>query len=167
LTVAGELRAQRIKDSTATNPMFSFVAPRYFTAYAESVFPINFFIDGRQTDQQLNLDDAIGFFRDMKFPDGFFRAAQPMSTEGIDEVAAAHPIAPGGNNGTVNSYTPDPNSADFSTFCKLYVDFVNQTIKSLYPDPTGVLREGLNRNLNFLYEFIDTPDCPQVFPYGQ
>jgi hypothetical protein len=47
LTVAGELRIQRIQESIATNPEFSFVSPRYVTAYAESVFPINFFIDGR------------------------------------------------------------------------------------------------------------------------
>ncbi|KXN81289.1 Aromatic peroxygenase [Leucoagaricus sp. SymC.cos] len=167
LTVAGELRQRRIQDSITTNPTFSFVAPRYFTAYAESVFPINFFIDGRQTDKQLDLNDALGFFRDMKFPDGFFRAGQPTSADGIEVVAAAHPIAPGANQGAVNTYTPDPNSADFSSFCKLYVNFVNQTIKSLYPDPTGVLRDALNRNLNFLYEFINTPACPQVFPYGQ
>ncbi|KAL0571572.1 Aromatic peroxygenase [Marasmius crinis-equi] len=167
LTVAGELRFQRIQDSIATNPQFSFVSPRFFTAYAESTFPINFFIDGRQTDGQLDLDDAISFFRDMKYPSGFFRAPKPMSADGIDQVAAAHPIAPGANNGTVNSYTPDPTSADFSTFCLLYVNFVNQTVKGLYPNPTGVLKDALNRNLDFLYDFIDSPACPQVFPFGQ
>jgi hypothetical protein len=103
----------------------------------------------------------------MKYPDGFFRAGQPMSTQGIDVVAAAHPVVPGANNGTVNSYTPDPKSGDLSDLCKVYANFVNQTIKSLYPNPTGVLRDALNRNLNFLYEFVATPTCPQVFPYGQ
>ncbi|KAJ3573520.1 heme-thiolate peroxidase [Leucocoprinus birnbaumii] len=167
LTVAGELRIRRIQDSIATNPTFSFVAPRYFTAYAESVFPINFFIDGRQTDKQLDLDDALSFFRDMKFPDGFFRAGQPSGAEGLEVVAAAHPVPPGANTGTLNSYTPDPTSADFSHFCLLYVNFVNQTIKSLYPNPTGVLRDALNRNLDFLYEFVDDPSCPQVFPFAE
>lgn len=167
LTVAGELRFRRIQDSIATNPNFSFVSPRYFTAYAESVFPINFFIDGRQTDGQLDLTDALGFFRDMKFPDGFFRAGQPSGGEGIETVIAAHPIPPGGNNGALNNYTPDPTSADFSTTCLLYANFVNKTIKGLYPNPTGVLREALNRNLDFLYEFISSFDCPQIFPYGK
>ncbi|KAF5359306.1 hypothetical protein D9756_003057 [Leucocoprinus leucothites] len=167
LTVAAELRIRRIQDSIATNPTFSFVAPRFFTAYAESVFPINFFIDGRQKGGQLDLDDAISFFRDMRFPDGFFRASKPSGAENLDVVAAAHPIPPGANNGTVNSYTPDPTSADFNNFCLLYVNFVNQTIRSLYPNPTGVLRDALNRNLGFLYDFIDTPLCPQLFPYGQ
>ena len=102
----------------------------------------------------------------MKFPDGFFRTGQPSGGEGFTTVAAAHPIPPGGNNGTLNNYTPDPTSADFSSVCLLYTNFVNKTIKGLYPSPTGVLREALNRNLNFLYEFVDSI-CPQVFPYGQ
>ncbi|KAF9448651.1 aromatic peroxygenase precursor [Macrolepiota fuliginosa MF-IS2] len=167
MTVAAELRFQRIQDSIATNPTFSFISPRYFTAYAESTFPIKFFKDGRQTDGQLDLDVALGFFRDSKYPDDFFRPNGPQGTDGIEELAIAHPIAPGANNGTLNSYTPDPNSADFTTLCKLYTDFVNLTIKGLYPSPTGVLRDALNRNLGFFYEFIAGPDCPQVFPYGQ
>jgi len=167
LTVAGELRFQRIKDSIATNPTFSFVAPRYFTAYAETVFPINFFIDGRQKGGQLDLTAALSFFRDMKFPDGFFRAAGPQGTSGIEVVVTAHLVQPGANQGKINSYTPDPNSANFLTFCKLYVNFVNQTVKGLYPAPTGALKDALNRNLGFLYEFINDPSCPQIFPYGQ
>lgn len=167
LTVAGELRRQRVQDSISTNPTFSFVAPRYFIAYGESVFPINFFVDGRQTDKQLDPNDALAFFRDMKYPDGFFRTGQPMGIEGVEAVIAAHPVAPGANRGTVNSYTPDPNSADFSNICLLYVNFVNQTIRNLYPNPTGVLKDALNRNLDFLYEFFDTLACPQIFPYGQ
>jgi hypothetical protein len=167
LTVAAELRFRRIQDSIATNPTFSFVSPRFFTAYAESVFPINFFIDGRQTDRQLDLDAALGFFRDMRMPDGFFRPSKPMGADDLDKVAAAHPISPGRNVNGVNTYTPDPTSADFSTPCLLYVNFVNQTIRGLYPNPTGVLKDALNRNLDFLYEFIANPLCPQVFPWGK
>jgi len=168
-TVAGELRFQRIQDSIATNPNFSFVGARYFTAYAESTFPIHFFIDGRQKDGQLDLNAALGFFRDMQYPVGFFRAGSPQGSAGLSAVAETHPVPPGANQGKLNSYTPDPNSADLSSFCKLYTDFVNVTIKGLYPAPTGVLRDALNRNLGFLYEFVgsDTPSCPQVFPYGQ
>lgn len=167
LTVAGEHRFQRIKDSIATNPTFSFVAPRFFTAYAESVFPINFFIDGRQDDGQLDLTVARGFFQDMRMPDDFFRANGTKGADGIDAVAAAHPVPPGANTGAINTFTPDPTSADFNTFCLLYVNFVNQTIKGLYPNPTGILRDALNINLNFLYQPIAGDDCPQVFPFGQ
>jgi hypothetical protein len=39
---------------------FSFVAPHYIGAHADSVFPINFFIDSRRTDGQLNVNTACG-----------------------------------------------------------------------------------------------------------
>ncbi|KAF8899578.1 heme-thiolate peroxidase [Gymnopilus junonius] len=170
LTVAGELRFQRISQSIATNPTFSFVAPRYFTAYAESVFPINFFVDGRQNDGQLDMVTARGFFQDMRMPDGFFRANGPQSVAGIDVVAGAHPLLPGSNVNGVNTFTPDPTSANFSTFCLLYSNFVTQTVAGLYPNPTGVLRQALNINLNFLFDSLNgvSPGtCTQVFPFGQ
>ncbi|KAF9448649.1 Cloroperoxidase [Macrolepiota fuliginosa MF-IS2] len=165
-TVAGEFRWQRIQESIATNPTFSFVAPRFFTAYAESTFPVNFFVDGRQGDGQLDLDVARGFFQDMRMPDDFHRASQPMGADGIDIIAAAHPIAPGRNVNGVNNYVPDPTSANFTTFCLLYQNFVNQTIRGLYPNPTGTLKKALNTNLGFFYDGFGDPECPQLFPYG-
>ncbi|KXN81291.1 Aromatic peroxygenase [Leucoagaricus sp. SymC.cos] len=168
-TVAAEYRFHRIQESIATNPNFSFVSPRFFTAYAESTFPVNFFIDGRKNGSgQLDLDVARSFMQNMSMPDDFHRPAQPMGADGIDIVAAAHPIAPGANNGTVNSYTPDPTSADFNTFCLLYTNFVNKTIVGLYPNPTGALKQALNVNLNFLFAtFESSGQCTQVFPYGK
>ncbi|KDR72024.1 hypothetical protein GALMADRAFT_74335 [Galerina marginata CBS 339.88] len=167
LTVAGEFRWQRIQDSIATNPEFSFVSPRFFTAYAESTFPINFFIDGRQTDGQLDLTVARGFFQNSRMPDDFHRANGTRGTEGIDLVAEAHPIEPGSNVGGVNNYVVDPTSADFSTFCLLYENFVNKTVKGLYPNPTGALRKALNTNLGFFFSGISDSGCTQVFPYGK
>ncbi|CAA7270619.1 unnamed protein product [Cyclocybe aegerita] len=169
LTVAAELRFKRIQDSIATNPRFSFVSPRYFTAYAESVFPINFFVDGRRNDGQLDMDAAQGFFQFSRMPKDFFRPNGTRSTEGINQVFLAHPVQPGGNVGKVNSYTLDPTSADFSTFCLLYENVVNKTIKGLYPNPTGKLRQALNTNLNFLFQGLEGLNfgCEQVFPYGQ
>ncbi|PPR06380.1 hypothetical protein CVT26_004641 [Gymnopilus dilepis] len=170
LTVAGELRFQRVMQSIATNPTFSFVAPRYFTAYAESVFPLNFFIDGRKDDGQLDMETARGFFQNSRMPDGFFRANGSKSADGIDVVAEAHPLPPGSNVNGVNTFTPDPTSANFGTFCLLYTNFVNKTVASLYPSPTGVLRQALNINLNFLFEALDGVDpgaCAQAFPFGQ
>ena len=171
LTVAGEYRWQRIQDSISTNPTMSFVSPRYFTAYGESVFAINFFVDGRQDDGQLDMKVARGFFQDSRMPDGFFRANGPKGTDGASQVAAAHPIAPGRNVGGVNNYVVDPTSADLSTGCLLYTNFVNQTVRSLYPNPTGALRKALNKNLDFFYspiiQFEGAASCPQVFPFGK
>lgn len=170
LTVAAQYRWQRIQDSIATNPNFSFVSPRYFTAYAESVFPILFFVDGRVADGKLNLANARGFFQNSQMPPDFFRPNISVTVNvvarGIVPVYAAHPIQPGKNNGTGN-YVLDPTSANLSQFCELYTNFVNQTVRSLYPNPKGVLLGALNTNLNYFYQIFQGGTCPQVFPYGQ
>jgi unspecific peroxygenase len=171
LTVAAEFRWQRIQESIATNPNFSFISPRYFTAYAESSFPFFFFVDGRKADGQLPMDVARGFFQDSKMPTDFHRANQSITTDLVDEamgaIFEAHPIQPGGNQGRLNSYTVNTNSANFNTSCKLYSDFVNVTVKGLYPNPTGVLKDALNANLDYFYAPISDPSCPQVFPWGK
>ncbi|KAF9453302.1 Cloroperoxidase [Macrolepiota fuliginosa MF-IS2] len=167
ITVAAELRWQRIQDSIATNPTFSFVSPRYFTAYGEAAFPVNFFIDGRQGDGQLDLKVARGFFQDMRMPDDFYRASRPMSGDGVDIIANTHPVPPGRNVGGVNNYVPDPTSANFTTGCLAYQNFVNQTVRGLYPNPTGALIIALNTNLDFFYDGLGDATCQQVFPYGR
>ncbi|KAF8901376.1 heme-thiolate peroxidase [Gymnopilus junonius] len=170
-TVASEFRWKRIQDSIATNPNMSFVSPRYFTAYAESTFPINFFIDGRLNTRELDLTVARGFFQHSRMPDGFFRPNRSMGGQGMELVADPHPIQPGRNVGGVNNYVIDPTSADFSTFCLLYENVVKKTIKGLYPRPTGVLRRALDINLDYLFQGFtllngNGPDaCKQVFPY--
>ena len=166
LSVAAQFRFQRIQDSIATNPQFSFISPRFYTAYAESVFPVAFFIDGRQTNGQLDMNVARGFFETNTFPPNFFRSGVSSGLReiavGIQEVFLPHQIAPGGNNGMVNSYTPNPNSADFSNFCKLYTDFVNNTVRSLYPTASGALLDALNANLGFFFGPIAPLGCTQV-----
>lgn len=170
LTVAAELRWQRIQQSIATNPNFIFVSLRYFTAYAESVFPVAFFVDGRSGDQQLNMADARGFFQNMQMPTNFFRpnisSGLTEVGSGIDMVFAPHPIQPGNNRG-VGNYVLDPTSANFNQFCTLYESFVNNTVRSLYPNPTGVLLKAIKTNLNYFYGPMGKAGCPQVFPYGQ
>ena len=170
--MAAEIRFQRIQDSIATNPNFSLISPRYFTAYAESIFPLTFFVDGRETDSlTLDMNVARGFFQDGRLPDDFFRSNISWTLNdiggGIGEIFSKHPIQPGGNNGTVNSYTVNPNSANFSEFCKLYTDFVNITIHGLYPNATGPLLDALNRNLDFFYSALSESDqgCTQVPPF--
>jgi hypothetical protein len=129
---------------------------------------VNFFVDGRSTEKKLDMKTATSFFRDGRYPADFHRAAQPGGGEGVDIVFLAHPVAPGGNkDGKVNNYVLDPTSADFSTFCLLYTNFVNQTIGGLYPNPTGVLRRNLAKNLRFFYSGIATAGCEELFPYGK
>jgi hypothetical protein len=164
------LRWQRLQDSIATNPEFSFKNVRYFTAYGESVFPINFFVDGRNTEKKLDMDSAKLFFSDMKFPPDFFRSAMPLSNEGMADIVSMHPFLPGGNvDGLVNNFAVDPASATFDTPCVLYDDILN-TVKGLYPNPTGVLRRNLIKNLGYFYSgftVVFNDRCPEQFPYGQ
>ncbi|KIJ35956.1 hypothetical protein M422DRAFT_180004 [Sphaerobolus stellatus SS14] len=168
LTVAGEYRFYRVQQSIAQNPHFSFTTARYITAYRDIAFPTIFFVDGRKADGQLNLTDALGFFRDSRFPNDFHRIDGANSSALVNNAAAtifnAHPIQPGGNNGTVNSFTVDTKSAAFTDPCGLYTSFVDITV-GLYPNPQGVLRRNLNANLGFLYQAFQ--GCPQRFPFGQ
>ncbi|KAF6745164.1 aromatic peroxygenase precursor [Ephemerocybe angulata] len=171
LTVAAELRHRRIQDGIATNPEFDLTAIRFFTAFGESSFPYSMFVDGRITERAtagLDMTNATLIFRDGKYPKDFWRAPEPTAGFGIIDIFNAHPIKPGRNENGVNTYTVDPDAADFSTPCKRYTDFLSKTVVKLYPNPTGVLRRNLILNLGFLYDAQGViPDCPQVFPYGQ
>ncbi|KXN82381.1 Aromatic peroxygenase [Leucoagaricus sp. SymC.cos] len=169
-TVADELRYKRLQNSIQANPEFSFKGARYLAGYAEVVFPVKFFIDGRQSGGQLDLDVARDFFQYGRMPKDFHRANKPMGVEGIDIVLAAHPFQPGNNVNGVNTYTPDPDSPNFITDpdgCAFYEDFVNNTMVGLYPSPTGVLREALNRNLDLFFQASTGGNCTQLFPYGK
>ncbi|RXW14784.1 heme-thiolate peroxidase [Candolleomyces aberdarensis] len=151
ITVAGELRYSLIQDSISTNPNFTLKNIGYIVAYSISALPINFFVDGRRTDGKLSIPDARSFFKYGKFPRDFYRAAQPVANEGTDKVFLAHPVMPGGNaDGKVNNYVLDPTSADFNNVCRAYESVVAQ-VQELYPNPTGLLRKNLIKNLQYLY----------------
>ncbi|KAH6888929.1 Chloroperoxidase [Coprinopsis sp. MPI-PUGE-AT-0042] len=177
LTVAQELRHQRNQQSIAENPQFDFTSPRYFTAYAESTFPYVFFVDGRiprvnGISPGLHVSNATEFFVNNRFPKDFWRPATPSTPSGIVQVFTAHPLVPGKNQGAVNTYTFDPNSGSFTNFCALYYNFLNQTVKTLYPNPTGILKRNLAINLRYLFQNLpslpgQTEVCVELFPYGQ
>lgn len=116
ISAAAEVRWARIQDSIARNPFFEFVTPRYFTAYAESIFPYRFFVDGRDTTAALNLTVARGFFQGMQFPTDFYRrnGSFGLAEIGPDNQAlsGAHPIQPGHNDGAGN-YVLDPEDPGF------------------------------------------------------
>ncbi|KAF7979362.1 hypothetical protein HWV62_42810 [Athelia sp. TMB] len=171
-SAAAEVRWARIQDSLTRNPNFTFTTPRYFTAYAESVFPYRFFVDGRDSSTALNLTVARGFFQDNHFPTDFYRRSGSFGLldVGIDifGLEAAHPISPGYNVGAGN-YIVDSADPGFSEgLCYLYTKHANVTVPSLYPNPTGALRTALKQNLATFYGAVETINsCTQVFPYGQ
>ncbi|KIJ44700.1 hypothetical protein M422DRAFT_252007 [Sphaerobolus stellatus SS14] len=119
--VAFANKFQQIQESIVHNPNFSFVSPRVIRAYAEMAFLLIFFVDGRKADLHLPLDIARGFLQDDHMPDGFFRTIQSAGFtvigSDVKQIFAAHPVQPGANQGRVNSYTPDPTSADFFDLC--------------------------------------------------
>jgi hypothetical protein len=116
------------------------------------------------------MTNARRFFQDMHMPDGFFRAKAPIGLNeigaGIDVIFAAHPIQPGKNQGAGN-YVLDPASANLSQFCLLYTNYVNDTVRSLYPSPTGILLDAMNANLDNFFSPIGAQGCTQFFPYGK
>lgn len=90
---------------------------------------------------------------------------------GIVQIFSAHPIPPGKNQGQVNTYTEDPTSGSFTNFCALYYNFLNITVKNLYPNPTGTLKRNLAINLRYIYQNLpslpgSTEKCDELFPYG-
>ncbi|KAF9445689.1 aromatic peroxygenase precursor [Macrolepiota fuliginosa MF-IS2] len=169
-TVASEFRYKRIQESIQNNPTFSLIMPRYFTAYGEATFMINFFVDGRiKENRVLSKEDARSFLQKSQFPKDFHRASQPSAIENIDFLLNAHPVRPGGNVNGTNSYQKDPTSADLSPeqWCLIYENFVNRNVKNLYPNPTGDLLKALNINLQWLYDSVNDRCPKQVFPYGK
>lgn len=108
IEAAAELRYARIQDSMARNPTFDFTVPRTATAYAESVFPFRFMVDGRSNNGSLDLTVARSFFQEGRFPNDFYRRSGAFGTAGVsndsDVLFAAHPVLPGSNNG-VGNYT--------------------------------------------------------------
>ncbi|TFK24484.1 Cloroperoxidase [Coprinopsis marcescibilis] len=167
LTVAAELRFHRIQQGVATNPQFSFFGLRHLTAYAEATFPASLFVDGRKQGRdvgQLDMKSAESFFKDMRFPKGFHRSSSPVVIAGLGDLFAAHPFMPGKNNGThVDSFVVDDSLGSLLDVCSIYTGFVSSTVRTLYPNPTGVLRRNLELNLQFLFEGLSNFGCNQIF----
>ncbi|EKM77086.1 hypothetical protein AGABI1DRAFT_115479 [Agaricus bisporus var. burnettii JB137-S8] len=167
LTAAGEYRLKRTLDGIQNNPTFTIASPRLFSAYSESVNPINLWVDGRQDDGQLRLDHARSFFEAARFPDDFHRPARPMTADNEEVVLAAHPIEPGGNINGVNTYTVDPNSPRLPDKCSIYEHHVNYTLRTLYPNPTGNLLDAIRANVHYFYTSVQERGCTEIYPYGR
>ena len=111
----------RINDSIARNPTFWFDTPRYITAYAETTFPLAFFVSNQTANTTMNaaLDDARSFFELHKYPDGFYRRQGtydfPQVTTMFDEIFALIGVLPGSNQG-VGNYVVNPE--DPGTVCR-------------------------------------------------
>ncbi|KAE9403802.1 Cloroperoxidase, partial [Gymnopus androsaceus JB14] len=165
-------RHNRILDSIARNPNFTFEIPRYLTAYAETTFPLAFFVTNQTSDTSLtlDLDVARSFFQTHKFPDNFFRRNGSYDFPELDplvlEIFEAFPVLPGNNEG-VGNYVVDPEDPGFINgdgLCYAYYKQSNLTV-ALYPDPTDELRTAIAQNLGTFYTALGDPTCEQVFPF--
>ncbi|GJJ14082.1 hypothetical protein Clacol_008339 [Clathrus columnatus] len=169
INAAAELRHQRLQESIQTNPQLVFVSPRILSAYSEAVFPTVFFVDGREDNGQLTLSAARDFFDMNIMPVGFHRQPAAVSFPGImplvQTIFNKHPFTPGVNNG-VNNFTLMPQTPDLFDFCGIYEDIVLRVLKIQYPNPTGQLKDALNKNLGFLFSAVEGQNCTQVFPFG-
>ncbi|KAH6910884.1 Chloroperoxidase [Coprinopsis sp. MPI-PUGE-AT-0042] len=150
-TVAGELRYHRIQESIRTNPKFEILGFRHTTAYDIG---------------QLDMVTAERFFKDAHFPEDFYRSATPVDASAAALIYAAHPTEPGRNVNGVNTFEVDHSIGSLTDICGFYAGFVNIKIKNLYPNPTGLLRKNLIKNLQFFYDTFGG-QCEQIFPYGQ
>jgi len=104
------VRYDRIQDCITRNPTFSFTNPRYLGAYTEAAFPYLFFVDGRNQNEQLDIEVFRSFFQDFRMPPGFHRRNGAVSfREALGYVAglfAEFPTHPGNNQGASN-FIPD------------------------------------------------------------
>lgn len=166
VTVAAEVRWNRILDSMARNPSFNFLIPRYFTAYAESVFPYRFFVDGRdailEENPQLDLTAARGFFQNSEYPVDFWRrngsfglSSTPGIGADIDAVSAPHFILPGVNEGAGN-YVVDPTDPGFPGGVRILTQHLCEANLLIYSRSLVVVR-----NLHKAYQCHRTLSVPE------
>ncbi|KAH0833050.1 heme-thiolate peroxidase, partial [Lanmaoa asiatica] len=159
----------RISDSIARNPTFSFDTPRYLTAYAETTFPLAFFVSNQTANTTLNatLDDARNFFDLHKYPDGFYRRQGPYDFPQVSTMFGLIfnlvGLLPGRNEGVGNYVV---NSEDPGTLCYAYQRQLNLTAQ-LYPNPTSELAAAIKANFVTFYQTLEDPSCEQLFPFGQ
>lgn len=132
------------------------------------MFPTIFFVDGRLNNGQLDLKAAYDFFGPNQYPADFYRQPAPVDFLTINPLVTKlfdkYPFVPGVNHG-VGNYTELPDTPTLSDFCGIYEDIVLRVLKSQYPNPTGVLLDALNTNLDFFYSAVKTQGCKQVFPF--
>ena len=116
-------KAQRINDSIARNPTFWFDTPRFLTAYAETTFPLAFFVSNQTTNTTLNvtLDNARSFFEDHKYPEGFYRRQAPYDFDQVgvmfDEIFNLVGVLPGHNEGVGNYVVNTEDDGSVGRLC--------------------------------------------------
>ncbi|KAH0833038.1 Chloroperoxidase, partial [Lanmaoa asiatica] len=162
-------KALRINDSIARNPTFSFDTPRYLTAYAETTFPLAFFVSNQTVNTTMNatLDDARSFYEKHKYPKEFYRRQAPYDFPQVSimfkKIFSLVRVLPGQNEG-VNNFVVNPE--DNGSLCYAYQRQVNLTAQ-LYPNPTSELEAAIKTNLVTFYQTLGDPACEQLFPFGQ
>ncbi|KAF8067669.1 Chloroperoxidase [Lyophyllum atratum] len=157
-----EFKFKRFIDSQAADTKLEYHIGRVLLSYGEAAFTLNFFANG--TDGILSVQTMTSFFRDQRYPKGFFRrlGAGDIGKIGEDAGAifAARPVAPGANaaNGT---YIPDAGPFDG---CSLYTNLAADNVPGILLNTTGVLKQNVDFLLNAIHVLF--PDCPPAVPHG-
>lgn len=110
---------------------------------------------------------SMQFFQLMQLPPNLHRHNGSIGDEGFKFVYKKCPFAPGANTAEVNTFKADLTSPTLFQPWLRYMSFVNNSIKTLYPNPTELLRKNLNIHLQFFYKATQGDNCTQVFPYGR
>ena len=95
----------------------------------------------------------------MQLSPDFHRRNGLISDEGFDFVYNKYPFAPRANTAGFNAFKTDLTSPTAFQRCLCYASFVNNNIKALYPNPTGLLCRNLDINLWFLYKATEGDNC--------
>jgi len=160
--VMQEFKFKRFVDSQAADKKLEYHIGRLLLSYGEAAFTLNFFANG--TDGILSASTMTSFFRDQRFPEGFYRrsAAGNINKIGADAIAifAAKPVAPGANapNGT---YIRDTANV---TGCSLYNNLAADNVPAVLLNTTGVLKENVDFLLNAIHVVFH--GCPTAVPRG-
>jgi unspecific peroxygenase len=144
---------------------------RHATVYGEAALPGILFVDGRKTGAevgQLDMKNAELFFKDNRFPFDFHRAPAPISgSPAANQIFAAHPTEPGRNVNGVNTFVADHSLGGHTDRCTFYRGFIQYYLKAQYPNPKGLLRKNINKNLDYFYQSFEALGCEKLYPYGR
>ncbi|GLB39248.1 putative peroxidase, family 2 [Lyophyllum shimeji] len=160
--VMEEFKFKRFVDSQAADKKLEYHIGRVLLSYGEAAFTLNFFANG--TDGILSTSTMTSFFRDQRFPKGFYRRSAAGNLDKIGEdagaILSAKPVPPGANapNGT---YIPDTDNFDG---CSLYYNLAADNVPAVLLNTTGVLKQNVDFLLNSIHVLFS--DCPPAVPRG-
>ncbi|KAH6910882.1 hypothetical protein BKA70DRAFT_1459696 [Coprinopsis sp. MPI-PUGE-AT-0042] len=163
-TVAAEFRFHRIQESIMNNPKFEMLGHRHATAYGEAAFPSRFFVMVERLAQIL----ANSIWPRQKASSKMVVSLKistdliHLSTPQIWSKSSSHTRRSLARNvNGINTFEVDHTlPSGILDPCGFYKGFVNLKIIPLYPNPTGLLKTNLIKNLKFCYSVAQNFAAP-------